>query len=265
VPQLPDDTEVEVFAAPGGRRLAGARGVVVHEPPEHDVRVADELESPWMRWIAQTITPRSVDVVCVLAPGRLSRSYGMLDLGHSPKGEACPTGIRLVSTAQLLACLTHVGAWSVSFEATHGQAALRLLAHRMTALVSGPVLLGPAGGDPADLAEAMCFLYTHARPHPPATHGLMVSCHPRRVHDRGPSAAAKRPHLAHDLDQAIEQCTPSIAPGAPAWAAANQRLLERWTAGLIGIERDPGDSEAASQGVTDALHFIAGTIEESAS
>jgi len=45
---------------------------------------------------------------------------------------------------------------------------------------------------------------------------------------------------------------------------ANQRLLERWTADMIGIERAPGESEAVAPGVTEALHFISTAIEESA-
>ena len=233
----------------------------MHEPPIADLPDSDELESPWLRWIAAEIAPRSVDVVHVIAPGRLSRTYGMLDLGDSPAGIACPSSLRLVSTGQLLACLTQVGAWSVSFDAIGGEAAVRLLAHRMTALVSGPVLLGDPSADPQELAAAMSYLYTHERPNPPETHGLMVSCHPRRVHDRGPAAPAKREDLQQDLEHAIEQCTPAIADGAPAWAAANQRLLERWTADMIGIERAPGESES---GVSEALQFISTAIEENA-
>jgi hypothetical protein len=265
VPQLPAGTEVEVFAAAPGRRVAAAHPVTVHEPPVADLPVGDELESPWMRWIAAGIAPRSVDVVHVIAPGRLSRTYGMLDLGDSPAGIACPSSLRLVSTGQLLACLTHVGAWSVSLGAIGGEAAVRLLAHRMTALVSGPVLLGDPGADPQALAAAMRYLYTHARPHPPETHGLMVSCHPGRVHDRAPAAPAKSADLQQDLEHAIEQCTPAIGDGAPAWAAANQRLLERWTADMIGLDRAPGEGEAAAPGVSEALHFISTAIEESAS
>ena len=261
---LPAGTEIEVFAAPEGRRMAAAHGAVVHEPPVADLPVTDELDSPWLRWIAAEIAPRSVDIVHVIAPGRLSRTYGMLDLGDSPAGVACPSSVRLVSTGQLLACLTQVGAWSVSLGATGGEAAVRLLAHRMTALVSGPVLLGPPGADPADLAAAMRYLYTHAITDPPETHGLMVSCHPRRVHDRGPSAPAKRADLQHGLEQAIEQCTPAVAEGAPAWAAANQRLLERWTADAIGVDGPAAGGDGAASGVTEALHFIANAIEESA-
>ena len=33
---------------------------------------------------------------------------------------------------------------------------------------------------------------------------------------------------------------------------------------MIGIERAPGESEAVAPGVTEALHFISTTIEESA-
>lgn len=264
VPGLPDGTEVEVFAAAAGRAAAAAHPVIVHEPPFADLPVEDELESPWMRWLAAEIAPRSVDVVHVIAPGRLSRTYGMLDMGDSPAGIACPSSVRLVSTGQLLACLTQVGAWSVSLGATGGEAAVRLLAHRMTALVSGPVVLGARGADPHALAAAMSYLYTHEREHPPESRGLMVSCHPRRVHDRGPAAPAKREDLQKDLEHAIDQCTPAIAEGAPAWAAANQRLLERWTADMIGIERAPGESEAVAPGVTEALHFISTAIEESA-
>jgi hypothetical protein len=264
VRELPTGTEIEVFAAAEGRRVAAAHPVTVHEPPVADLPVEDELESPWMRWIAAAIAPRAVDIVHVIAPGRLSRTYGMLDLGDSPAGIACPSSLRLVSTGQLLACLTQVGAWSLSLGATGGEAALRLLAHRMTALVSGPVLLGAPGADPQRLAAAMRYLYARDREHPPESGGLMVSCHPRRVHDRGPAAPAKREDLQLDLEHAIEHCTPSVAEGAPAWAAANQRLLERWTADMIGIERAPGEGEAAAPGVSEALHFIATTIEESA-
>ena len=55
------------------------------------------------------------------------------------------------------------------------------------------------------------------------------------------------------------------APVQRVWRAfTDSRLLERWTADMIGIERAPGEGEPVAPGVSEALQFISTAIEESA-
>jgi hypothetical protein len=295
VPALPAHAHVDVFTADQDvRRQSTPRSdVTFHEPPP-DLAVSveppalssdpvdtAEVENPWLRWMANTIAPDSVDVVHFICAARLSRNFGLLDFGAAPTASQNPGGLRLVSTGQLVACLTRLGAWSVSFampdfvSPEHGEAGLRILAHRMTGLLSGPVTVqAPAAGLAADLAAAYRFLYARTPEPAPATPTLTLACHPSYL-QAAPGVArppAREVGLAGEIESTVQDCTldqgvlqlePHGPTEPPAWLASSQRLLERWTSTLLGTDVDPADSRARATGATSALSFIASTIEDS--
>ncbi len=300
---LRDFLQVVVPALPGARVDVFCRdpmaaswvppgaAVTVHEPPaEADVdpepvgltgRPVDEaeLESPWLRWMAQTIAPDSIDLVHLVCPARLSQNFGLLDLGVSPSGTESPRSLRLVSTGQLLAGLTRLGAWSLSLalpdmrSSARGEAGLRIFAHRMTGLLSGPVTLqAPTAGRARELAAAYRFLYGPGEDPAPVSSTLTMACHPGLVRARAAGAPAGSPGLAREIESRLHQCTPDPAllgrvrhdPAESfAWVASSQRLLERWTSNLVGTETDPDASPGERDGVTKALEFISSVIEDS--
>ena len=185
VPALPTRTRVDVFTTDPQVHVVAPVGpdreVIFHVPPDtldEDLeppgisgeQAEASLENPWLRWMVGTIAPASVDVVHLICPGRLSSNFGLLDFGAPPTGSEGDRALRLVSAGQLLTCLTELGASSVSFASLgRGEAALRIMAHRMTGLLSGPVVVhAPAAGYAADLAGAFRFLFG-AEPQPPPT------------------------------------------------------------------------------------------------
>jgi hypothetical protein len=224
----------------------------------------------------------TVDVVHLVCPARVSDNYGMLDFGSSPAGEESPRSIRLVSVGQLLACLTQLGAWSLSVAmpdgagtSRRGEAGLRIFLHRMTGLLSGPVTLQAPAGPAAELAAAYRFLYAPAPQSVPVTPSLMVACHPHLVRSRTTGAAPAQgadDESAARIESALRNCTLDAdvlrkarqdQSEPTAWVASSQRILERWTSNALGAEVDPTVTTTASRGVTDALQFISKSIESS--
>ncbi len=293
-PALWDFLGTVVAAVPGARvdvftRDAAARApapgtrVRFHQPPAQDDeshRSEDLPDSPWLRWMLEAIGTDTVDVVHLICPGRVSENFGMLDFGSSPAGTENPRTIRLVSVAQLLSFLTRIGAWSLSVAqpvldtARRGEAGLRIFMHRMTGLLSGPVVLQAPAGPADELAAAYRFLYTTLPQGIPVAPSLMLACHPSLVRAR--TTAPSRRHaddaVAERIERATRECTldPDVLlkarqdPTEPsAWVASSQRLLERWTSSNLGTEVDPAISSPGSRGVTDALSFISKTIESS--
>jgi hypothetical protein len=107
-----------------------------------------------------------------------------------------------------------------------------------------------------------------------ASSTITLTCHPSNL-NQVPTATVGtvvKGELASEIESTVSDCTldrgllsaqlrGSTEP--PAWLASSQRLLERWTSAVIGSESDPADSRAASIGVTEALSFISGAIEDS--
>jgi hypothetical protein len=291
VPRLPG-SRVHVFTRDpmAASWVPPGSDVAVHAPPpEADVepqpvglsgRPVDEaeLENPWLRWMAQTVAPDSVDVVHIICPARLSQNFGLLDFGASPAGTDSPRAIRLVSTGQLLAGLTRLGAWSLSLAmpeprtSGRGEAGLRIFAHRMTGLLSGPVTLqAPAGGRAQELAAAYRFLYGPGPAPAPVSPSLTMACHPGLVRAWAKGAPGGSRGLAQELEAALDTCTPDSGvlrqarhdpAEAYAWVASSQRLLERWTSSLVGTDTDPDARPGRREGVTKALEFISSVIED---
>ncbi|SDY48120.1 hypothetical protein SAMN05661080_03611 [Modestobacter sp. DSM 44400] len=294
VVQILPGARVDVFTADREAVDWVAPGTMVrfHEPPTEDelfeptspspdAPVDSRPDNPWLRWMLDEIAPGTVDVVHLICSARVSENYGLLDFGASPAGVDSPRAIRLVSVAQLLACLTELGAWSLSVAMPEsraprrGEAGLRIFMHRMTGLLSGPVILHAPAGPATELAAAYRFLYTPGPHQLPMTPTLMVACHPLLVQSRTAStspAPRKDDVTAERIESALRDCTLDAGvlrqarrdPTEPsAWVASSQRILERWTSNLLGTEVDPAGSDTASRGVTDALSFISRSIESS--
>jgi hypothetical protein len=291
VPGLPTRTRVDVFTRDSSASADAPAGIDVtfHEPPtatvdEHSTsaealtieygNAPKEIENPWLRWMVETIAPESIDVMHIICPGRISRNFGLLDFGISPTGAAMSRTLRLVSAGQLLSCLTQIGAWSLSLAPPEtGEAGLRVIAHRLAGLLSGPVVVhAPAAGCATELADAYRFLYAPVPASPPATSTVTIVCHPGWRQEAGltTGSLAKGGELERELFDAIESCT--LDKGVlrselrgpvdpPAWLAANQRILEQWTASVYSTELHPVESR--DDGVADALRFISDAIEGS--
>jgi hypothetical protein len=285
IPVVPG-ARVEVFAPDGGTGEPRVPGVTFHRPPPDDDAIpppdsADEgPDNPWLRWMLGAIGTDTVDVVHVICPGRVSDNFGMLDFGSSPSGTENPRTIRLVSVAQLLSFLTRIGAWSLTIAqpaieaARRGEAGLRIFTHRMTGLLSGPVVLQAPNGPVEELASAYRFLYAPGLQEIPVAPSLMLACHPGLVRSRTTASSYPRTPdaVAEQIERATRECTldPDVLLTARqdssqpyAWVASSQRILERWTSNLLGTEVDPGVSGTTSRGVTDALSFISKSIESS--
>ncbi|WP_137161745.1 hypothetical protein [Blastococcus sp. CCUG 61487] len=290
VPVLPG-ARVDVFAADttAAEAVPPDADVRFHLPPTQDPQApppapgrpsADPRpDNPWLLWMLDEIGPGTVDVVHLICPARVSENYGMLDFGASPAGTENPRSIRLVGIGQLLDVLTRLGAWSLSVAMPgdrtprRGEAGLRIFMHRMTGLLSGPVVLQAPAGPADDLAAAYRFLHTPSHQPMPATPSLMVACHPFLVRSRTTSSAPNKDDAAVDwIERALRDCTldedvlikarkGSTEPSA--WVASSQRILERWTSDLLATEVDPAAPTPASRGVTDALAFISRSIETS--
>ncbi|WP_346623818.1 hypothetical protein [Blastococcus montanus] len=289
VPVVPG-ARIDVFAADPGARDGVVPGTAVrfHEPPTEDAGAATtggrsgsiRPDNPWLRWMLDVIGPGTVDVVHLICPAGVSENYGMLDFGASPAGGESPRSVRLVGIGQLLDVLTELGAWSLSVAMPEvrtrgGEAGLRIFAHRMTGLLSGPVTLQAPAGPAHELAAAYRFLYTPAPGPVPRTPSLMVACHPGLVRARTTAVAPARgqdDEAAQRIERALRDCTldadvlrtarrSTTEPSA--WVASSQRILERWTSNVLGTEVDPAVSSTVPSGVTAALSFISRSIESS--
>lgn len=293
VPSLPG-ARFDVFTLDHEARSDVPAGAVVlfHDPPSEDPATVpvssssggrpddDDLDNGWLRWMADTMAPQSVDVLHVICGARVSRNYGLLDFSQSPTGPESDSPLRMVGVAQLLACLTQLGAWSLSLAladvraTSHGEAGLRIFGHRMTGLLSGPVTLqAPAAGHADELAAAYRFLYTPGPQPAPLTPTLALACHPTLARSKTghPSGSPEEQELARALEGTVSRCTVDAdvlqaarqdPSESSAWVTSSQRLLERWTSTAVGGTEDPAASVSSNRGVTDALAFISSVIED---
>jgi hypothetical protein len=291
---VPASTHLQIFAGPRGRRTAERLTTgefTVHEPthaatvppPEPPPGTAIErgipgrIDNPWLRWILSTLGDRSVDMIHFATPGFLSATYGALDFGDSPLGLTDERCSRLVTAGELIAMVTRTGAWSLGFtipQRTGWPAGIRLLAHHIGRLMSGPLIVDAPHYAPTDAPDALEQAYSLLFAPPPvavpSTPSVTIYVNPGRVREVQGTALAPAEGLfeqqIHDRVGALTlgaDATDQTLGGAeepPAWVAANQRTLERWATVILESEAAGTHREAVVQGLNDALEQVSSIL-----
>lgn len=277
-----------------GGALAGGE-VIVHDPqgaarfaiPEAHERVSevkDRLESPWLLWMRQALSGRSVDVAHFLCHGYLSFDRGALSLAESPLENQDRRSARFVGVHELNTFLTQVGAWSTAFsspENNYSEVGLRLLADSVAQTRPGPLLIHDLPRDPGcpALGAAYRFLYAPFPEIPPASSALAIQCQPSRVARvvaamRGGlesfSAGTEAPLPPPGSPAASAEADPlaqvfSTTENVPTWVAAATRYVEQQAVRLQENEEAAPTESRRSDQATDTLRQIQDIIAEIAS
>jgi hypothetical protein len=282
---VPGATRVTVFTdLPGGRSEFedADHDIKVHELTETvDAGVTERpggtIENTWLRWVAATLGDASVDVAHFICPGHLASSFGALWLDARAETTSGARG-PLVQAAELCAFLAHVGAWATGFtipSVRSWPAGIRVLAHRVMKELTGPVVIDAPHhrkGAPG-VGAAYRLLFGPPPIAAPCSPGLAIYVHPQRVHEAVPAAAVSESALffetrtikyVQDLTLAgtplEEKLTSETEP--PRWLAASQRALERVASELLIAGVNTKYTEAAHQGVHDALKFMQRLLAE---
>ena len=138
-------------------------GRVSPEPPLGGGKTG-QLQSPWLRWMRDSMQGRSLDAVHFLCHGFVADERPALTLAESPlsnRDRPCYVGV-----SELAAFLTQVGAWSAIFGSppmNYSESGLRLFADTLAQTRPGPVLYhtlaGSGSGADAQLRSLYGFLY----------------------------------------------------------------------------------------------------------
>jgi hypothetical protein len=276
---------VTVFTdLPGARSefQDSGRDIEVHESPELLEPRSTEpgleaIENDWLRWVAGTLGDISVDVVHFICPGHLSSNFGALWL-ETPVEAAEMAPSPLVQAAEVCAFLAHVGAWAAGFTIPSMRAwpaGIRMLAHRVMKDLTGPVLIDAPHHhkDAPGVGAAYRLLFAPPPVTVPCSPGLAIYVHPQRVHEAVPAAEVTEHALSFER-QSIkfvqgltlagtpleEKLTSEGEP--PRWLAASQRSLEQVASELLAPGVATEYTEAASQGLHDALKFMQDLVAE---
>ena len=244
--------------------------VAVHDPqvaqvhgalPRGGVRgdEANELQSPWLKWMRDSMKGHSLDAVHFVCHGFVADQRPALALAESPLSNRDRRDARYVGVGELAAFLTQVGAWSAVFSSPPGnysEAGLRLLADTLAQTRPGPVLyhtLGAPGSDPA-LQAMYGFLYAPTASPVPAQERWFAYCQPALIDTlasptrAAPASAALAANsslfesvLAPQRRARGPAAVPRPAADAPSWVSAAQRYVEQQSLQLQRNVRDDDD------------------------
>lgn len=256
---------VHVFAdydtAPALRRHAeelstdSRRSIKIYDPRsvegsmQSPVSIGIEESSPtptWLRWMQETLSEQSVDIVHFVCPGYFTADQGSVALSVSPNrsidhGLAC-----FIGASQLSTFMTRLGAWSLHLSSTADDdvwsLGLRMLADQISGMRPGPVTCEDIRmAKPGELEAAYRFLYVSGRDAPRSA-ALSTYCHPGLLSE-SPHWEELAESSASSVRQAVEDLTLATGPTlsileddspTPAWLASSQRYLEQRAAELIG-------------------------------
>jgi len=233
-------------------------------------------DSPWLRWIAQTLGDIGVDGVHFIGHSYLSLGNGLLALAESPTRNSETRWARFISPGEIAQFLARVGAWYVGFSTparNYSPMGLRLLADQVARLHVGPVLVHDATEIDALFGAALQLVvdpsayeaYRAAWPQSQAWPTFY--CDPTRT------GSVEAMELANLVSYQLTERTLLGGPGGarilsgepvPTWLAAAQRGLERSNAELLQTrttEHSP-TQKAAQAGVEAALKFITSIIDK---
>lgn len=235
---------------------------------------ACELQSPWLKWMRDSMKGRSLDAVHFFCHGFVADQRPALALAESPLSNRDRRNARYVGVGELAAFLTQVGAWSAVFSSppdNYSEAGLRLLADTLAQTRPGPVLyhaLAGYGPDPA-LQAMYGFLYAPAPSPVPAQERWFAYCQPALIDMLKPvtPTRAARAEAALNANSSLfesaappapprDRSAPAAAPpasvDAPNWVSAAQRYVEQQS---LQLQRDVREDD------DDAAGRVAGEVE----
>jgi tetratricopeptide (TPR) repeat protein len=142
-----------------------------------------DIENHWFRWIRDTLSGRSIDMVHFVCHGHFSPDQGGLLLTDVHSTNENPSWRDCVGVQQLTSFLTQIGASSVGFSMlpqNFSIPGLRLLADQLARWQPGSILLHDVVEDQEHdaLTQAYNFLYNNSQTSPPISRALTLYCHP---------------------------------------------------------------------------------------
>jgi hypothetical protein len=251
-----------------------AAGYSVPPPSRRVSEQIGELDSPWLRWIRDSLR-EGADVVQFLCHGYLSAEEGALALAESPLINADRQLARFVGTQQLVNFSTQIGAWSMGFTSPphdYSRSGLRYMLDATARAWAGPVFLyelNYGGSDRRGLSDLYRLLADeHPSPGPQFDGAISMYCHPNRLGlaaDVADQFDLQRPVAALSPSQSAIALTSPLSAPQPSWAASGQRLIEQSAARLMtDTGRDDLDRSPRARGAFDALSFVRDVIQRHA-
>jgi hypothetical protein len=223
-----------------------------------------ELQSPWLKWMRDSMKGHSLDAVHFVCHGFVADQRPALALAESPLSNRDRRDARYVGVGELAAFLTQVGAWSAVFSSPPGnysEAGLRLLADTLAQTRPGPVLyhaLGAPGPDPA-LQAMYGFLYAPVPSSVPVQDRWFAYCQPALIDTLASPSRATPAAVALDANSSLfesasapprrtrgQAAAPPAPADAPSWVSAAQRYVEQQS---LQLQRDnrSDDDDATSR------------------
>ena len=155
------------------------------------------LRSPWLRWMAETLSGHSVDVAHFVCHGYLSRGHGAMLFAQSPLGRTDRYLAAPVRSPELNSFLTTMGAWASSFVSlpdNYSELGLRAVIDDIAQTRPGPLIMNASAADPTGeaLSAAYGFLFGRTRRSPPASEALCLYCQPYLDPSADPAADTSR-------------------------------------------------------------------------
>jgi hypothetical protein len=280
--ELAKRTSLHVFADRGVQHLLtnlparySRYEVKVYDPQEasgyalpersSDVNPTEELASPWLLWMRDALSGRSIDLVHFVCHGYFRRDHGALAFAESPVVNEDENWARFVGARELAKFLDQTGAWSAAFSSPPENfcvGGLRLLQEQMARLRPGPFLFHEMRRDHGGkaLSQAYQILYLAKRSVLPNSEAVTIYCNPGLIMSSDPSASTR----SGPAGKLVEEFTlagrfPETLEGiesTPSWLASWQRSLER-SAATLATEPTSDEQAAAQRGTEAALRFAA--------
>jgi hypothetical protein len=249
-----------------------ARRYSIPEPSSNIQETPEDLGSPWLQWIVDSLGHRSADVVHFICHGYLNSQQGALAFAESPVVDEDRRLARFVGPQQLTTFTQRIGAWSIGFsspENNFSAPGLRLLADQIARLRPGPVLIHETIVDSnlIDVGEAYRFLYNAEQDTLPSSAAVGLYSHPARVRQLSPDIA--------QTEQAQELSDYTLAKGqtlqileahmnTPVWVASSQRYLEQSAAEVLSAGQSSAAQSPTQAGEEEALKLLADVLERHA-
>ena len=285
---VPQGTELHVFSDAAvfgqlGSVLPGDEGahtIRIHDPKGAarfgigDVDrslsdVSEHLKSPWLLWMHSEL-PGGLDAAHFVCPGYFRKDRGALALARSPLMNIDPNWSHFVGAQELMAFLQLAGAWSVMFSPPYENVwsiGPRVVAGSLAWQRPGPVLVHDlhhhGQHDEAALAQVYRFLFAGGKAPPPASPGIMLYVHPKRVAQYAGMAGFESatntavPREVEDIVSSFQTRTEHARRPAPrpAWRQAAQVQMDQVMLRLKDSDR------ATGEGITSALRQLTGILD----